>query len=262
MSGGAIAVSDLPGRRRPGARRRLVPVPAPALSDRFFNRELSWLDFDRRVLELAADASVPLLERVKLCGIVSSNLDEFFAVRVAGLLGQVESGRRRAGRPTAGRRPRRCATCRDARRRSCRRRRTRSGWTSSARARREGIRIVSRRGLRGRASFASLTKRFRREIEPLLTPIAVGAGRAVPVRSVARAEHRRARAGPGHASRASFASTCPTRPAALHRGRPQRHARAARGRRSCTSCRRSWRGEAVERRRVPGHARRRLLDLA
>jgi polyphosphate kinase len=71
-------------------RLALVPGRAPArrprLRDaRFLNRELSWIDFDRRVLELASDPGLPLLERVKLCAIVSSNLDEFFAVRMAEL---------------------------------------------------------------------------------------------------------------------------------------------------------------------------------
>jgi polyphosphate kinase len=59
---------------------------------RFLNRELSLLDFHARVLELAGDDSVPLLERVRFCAIFASNLDEFFQVRVAGLLGQAESG--------------------------------------------------------------------------------------------------------------------------------------------------------------------------
>jgi polyphosphate kinase len=73
----------------PGPRGYSGVIDDPAL---YFNRELSWLDFNQRVLELAEDPEVPLLERVRFCGIYANNLDEFFMVRVAGLFDQLDAG--------------------------------------------------------------------------------------------------------------------------------------------------------------------------
>jgi polyphosphate kinase len=72
-----------------GDHRTSVPTIETQVPDPLLNRELSWLDLNKRVLDLAADADEPLLERVKFCSIFSTNLDEFFMVRVAGLLDQI-----------------------------------------------------------------------------------------------------------------------------------------------------------------------------
>ncbi len=75
---------------------RLKPTTPPAVDLRdpslYLNRELSWLEFNRRVLHEAQDSRTPLLERLKFLGIFSSNLDEFYQVRVAGLKQQLAAG--------------------------------------------------------------------------------------------------------------------------------------------------------------------------
>src|SRR5256885_12811407 len=77
------------GKEPPKENGQLPSLDDPSL---YVNRELSWLEFNRRVLEEARDPRVPLLERLKFLAIFGSNLDEFFMVRVAGLQQKVQSG--------------------------------------------------------------------------------------------------------------------------------------------------------------------------
>ncbi len=69
-----------------------APGSDASFDERFLNRELSWLQFNHRVLELAAEPGIPLLERAKFCAIASTNLDEFFQVRIAALKDQEAGG--------------------------------------------------------------------------------------------------------------------------------------------------------------------------
>src|SRR5208283_2159777 len=94
------------GAKEPKVDSLITPEPhaaspdsgAPNSADLYINRELSLLEFQCRVLEEAIDQDNPLLERVKFLAILGSNLDEFFMVRVAGLMKQVASGRGEVGR--------------------------------------------------------------------------------------------------------------------------------------------------------------------
>jgi polyphosphate kinase len=145
---------------------------------RFGNRELGWVDFDQRVLELAADASLPLLERVNLCAIVSSNLDEFFAVRVGRLRRQLRTN---PGHQTVDGRT--AAETLQALRRAVVKLEAAQDalWSEELRPllAKAGIRVCTLDQTTPRVT-KTLEKRFGREVEPLLTPIAVGRTAAFP----------------------------------------------------------------------------------
>jgi polyphosphate kinase len=146
--------------------------------DRLLNRELSWLDYNARVLALAADPELPLLERVKLCAIFSSNLDEFFQVRVAGLMDQAASGL--AVRSPDGRTPHQALTEIRTRVRGLIDRQARL-WSSELcpGLAAEGI-VFGRVEDCGKQELAELTSRFEGELYPVLTPLAVGPGQPFP----------------------------------------------------------------------------------
>jgi polyphosphate kinase len=162
------------------------PPPAPPepadldLHDKslYFGRELSWLDFNDRVLQLVEDSDQPLLERVKLAAIWSSNLDEFFQIRVAGVHDQIDAGLVDPG--PDGLTPSQTI---DAIRERVLGQQQRLeevvvGTLFPALVE-HGIRIVGMDEI-GDADRTALAERFRRQIFPVLTPLAVGQGRPFP----------------------------------------------------------------------------------
>ena len=146
--------------------------------ERLLNRELSQLDFHARVLELATDDSLPLLERVKFCAIFASNIDEFFQVRVAGLLGQAESGL--AMLSPDGLTPQQTLARIRERILELIARQSRT-WKKELRPALadEGIVVGGIEDCTDK-ELKSLEKHFQREIYPVLTPLAVGPGQPFP----------------------------------------------------------------------------------
>ncbi len=88
-AGGPLDAGEPAGERDRAPRSAERHLSDPSL---YLNREVSWLDFNERVLQLAEDEELPLLERVKFCAIYTTNLDEYYMVRVAGLHDQIEAG--------------------------------------------------------------------------------------------------------------------------------------------------------------------------
>jgi polyphosphate kinase len=154
--------------------RKRAAVPA----ERLINRELSFLDYDARLLELASDESQPLLERVFFLKVSAEMLDEFFMIRVAGLTGQAAAGVNR--RLPDGRTPRQ--TLDDSRVRVLALYRSQAAlWkTQLCPALAEERIIVSSVEDLEPAERAELDDRFQREIFPVLTPLAVGPGQPFP----------------------------------------------------------------------------------
>ncbi len=155
------------------------PGQVPDLRDPslFVNRELSWLDFNDRVLQLAEDESLPLIERLKFLAIFVTNLDEFFMIRVAGVHDQVDA--RIDARGPDGLSPTEVLAGIHDRVRDLDRRHAEqfSGGVQPELAA-QGIRIVS--CTESGASDEAIERHFREQIFPVLTPLGVGAGRPFP----------------------------------------------------------------------------------
>ncbi len=142
----------------------------------YSNRELSWLDFNDRVLQLAEDPQLPLIERVKFLAIYATNLDEFFMVRVAGVHDQVDAGIDARG--PDGLAPTDVLQGIADRVKELDRRHAREGLRVRGQLEKHGIRITSCEECGAR--HEQIERHFRQQIFPVLTPLAIGHGRPFP----------------------------------------------------------------------------------
>jgi polyphosphate kinase len=156
----------------------LPEAPTLESPELFTNRELSWLQFNERVLELAEDERTPLLERVKFCAIYASNQDEFIMVRVAGLHDQVDAGIDARG--ADGLSPSETLDRIGERTRELGARHSRV-WDEELRPAlaEHGIRVVDCDQC-DREELKAIDRIFAEQIFPVLTPLAVGPGRPFP----------------------------------------------------------------------------------
>jgi polyphosphate kinase len=157
--------------RSPRAAGRRRPAALP-----YINRELSWLDFNARVLHEARDERNPLLERAKFLAIFASNLDEFFQVRVSGLLDQVASASNKRS-PDGRTAPEQLAAIRD-RVHELALEHARLVAVVRAALAAEGVAVVDHAAIP--EHHARLRERYREEIFPVLTPLAVASGHPFP----------------------------------------------------------------------------------
>jgi polyphosphate kinase len=157
-----------------------APTEAPALDspELYTNRELSWMQFNERVLELVEDDSTPLLERVKFLAIYANNLDEFFMVRVAGLYDQVDAGIDARG--PDGLSPMETIERLVERTRELGRRHS-TQWEEHVRPAlaEQGIRVMDCQDCDS-SELEKIDRQFSEQIFPVLTPLAVGPGRPFP----------------------------------------------------------------------------------
>ena len=151
------------------------PIPRP---EELLNRELSWLDFNARVMEEAEDPTVPLLERVKFLSIVSSNWDEFFMVRVAGIWRQIDAGITQPG--PDGLTPRQLLERVSSKIHAYSARQHELFHTIlEPQLEAEGIAIMDPKNL-DESQAAFLLDYFERSLLPLITPLAVDTGHPFP----------------------------------------------------------------------------------